>query len=116
MIEEVTFPVDIDFVVRPYIREEGTGVTVPTYFGGYGEVYRKTVRYVPDFEETNKKFAEKIYQTIMKYAKDLGEIKEIFMTPCPEPGKYRLYIKGIVIKEEKIEVPEHYGEKYDTER
>ena len=46
----------------------------------------------------------------MKNAKELGEIKEIFMTPCPYPGKYQLYIKGIVIENSEIEVPEHYGE------
>ena len=113
MIKEVMCPVDFEFITKPLPSEEGTGMMVPTAFGGYGEVYRKIIKYVPDYEETNRKFAEKIYQTIMKYAKDLGEIKEISMTPCPYPGKYQLYIKGNVIENSEIEVPEHYGETYE---
>lgn len=113
MIKKVMCPVDFKFIAKPVPSEEGTGVIVPMYFGGYGEVYRKTIRYVPDYEETNKKFAELIYKTIMKNAKELGEIKEIFMTPCPYPGKYQLYIKGNIIENSEIEVPEHYGETYE---
>ena len=111
MIKEYIMLIDKDFILKPQEYEEGMGIYIPTFLGRQ-EVTKKAVRYVPDYEKTNKKFAELISKTIFEKAKELGEITKIELVPQPN-RKYKLYVKGINIQDEiekEIEVPEHYGE------
>ena len=122
MIEKIALAIDQPFEVRPIETEIGTGIMIPTFFSKQ-EITKKTISYVPDYEKTNIEFAHLITETILKKAKELGEITRIELEPEPADreeiidGKirlkryYRLMIYGNRIKEEKeIEVPEHYGE------
>ena len=117
MIEKIIRAIDQPFEVKPIETEIGTGVMIPTFFGRQ-EITKKIVSYVPDYEQTNIKFAHKIMETILSKAKELGEITRIELSPTSdtnEDGKryYRMLVQGNLTRtkvEENIEVPEHYGE------
>lgn len=115
MIEKIVLAIDQPFEVRPVESEIDTGLRVQTVFGEQ-PITKKIITYVPEYEQTNIKFAHKIMETILSNAKEFGEITKIELFPTSdrnEEGKryYRMLVQGNKIKaEEDIEVPEHYGE------
>ena len=117
MVEKIVIAIDQPFEVRPVEGEIGTGIMVPTFFGKQ-EITKKIIYHIPDYEQTNIKFAHKIMETILSKAKELGEITRIELSPTSdtdEDGKryYRMFVEGNLLRtkvEENIEVPEHYGE------
>lgn len=104
--------IDKDFILKPLEVKVATGYEVPTLFGNK-PIFKTEVQYVPDYEQTNIVFANKIYTIIKEHAKDLGEITKIELVPsCKQ--RYELLIHSITCDyKEKIEVPEHYGDKVE---
>lgn len=109
MIKKYVTTIDKDFVLKPISIKEGTGLMIPSFLGER-ELMKETTILVPDYEKTNREFADKISSIIKLKAKEFGEITKIELDLC-RPKVYRLIISGYHEKvEEEIDVPEHYGE------
>ena len=110
MIEKIVLAIDQKFEVKPLETEIDTGLRIPTFFGNQS-VTKKVIKYIPDYEKTNIKFAHKIMETILSKAKELGEITKIELEPQPD-YTYKLIVRGIGLKDEiktEIDVPIGYG-------